>query len=122
MLGEATKVRLPPRVRNSVLIVYKKALRRWGRSEWNGYSMEKRTWIVQFHRGAIESKGNIIYPGERLSFRKFDVSRGLERLRKLISEVDPELEGIELVGRIGITSHFGDVLRKARVPSRIVPK
>jgi hypothetical protein len=28
-------------------------------------------------------------------------------------------EGIVLAGRVGITSHLGDLLRRARIPSRI---
>ena len=40
-------------------------------------------------------------------------------LRELIATINGAGDGIILVGRIGITSHFGDVLRRARIPSRI---
>ena len=46
---------------------------------------------------------------------------GLEGLRELVTRVQGTGDGIVLVGEVGVTSHFGDVLRKGRVPSRIEP-
>jgi hypothetical protein len=40
-------------------------------------------------------------------------------LRLLIPRAQHESSGIILVGQVGVTSHFGDVLRKAQIPSRI---
>ena len=47
------------------------------------------------------------------------MARGLEELRKLIKEIEGQDLGIELRGNIGITSHFGDLLRLANIPSYI---
>jgi hypothetical protein len=32
-----------------------------------------------------------------------------------------ENAGIELKGNVGITSHFGDILRNATIPSKLTP-
>jgi hypothetical protein len=47
------------------------------------------------------------------------VAEGIGALRELIAGVDGSGDGVVLVGRVGVTSHFGDLLRRARVPSRI---
>ena len=54
-----------------------------------------------------------------LKFIDFKVKQGLEALRQLIPLAEKELVGIRLIGDVGITSHFGDILRKAKIPSRI---
>jgi hypothetical protein len=82
----------------------------------------EHVWIVQLHRGATASLGNVIYPGRPGVEHRALVSDGLEALRELITALDPARDGIVLVGEVGITSHFGDVLRRARIPSRIEPQ
>ena len=46
---------------------------------------------------------------------------GLKALRDKI-RVNEKGTGIELIGEVGISSHFGDVLRQAQVPSFIKRK
>lgn len=48
----------------------------------------------------------------------FDPSLGLQRLRELIASIGRD-EGIEVTGDIGVTSHTGDLLRRAVIPSRL---
>ena len=48
--------------------------------------------------------------------RTSKTSRGLEALRSLIPALSERGDGVILVGEVGITSHFGDILRKARTP------
>lgn len=119
MLGVAEKVLLPSEVKNAVLENWKLATEKIGfvRMEWvyDG----RRVWTVQLHKGATLSHGNIIYPGKASYFHRFDVKNGIEQLRDLISEVQNTDEGIELIGNIGVTSHLGDILRKAQIPSKI---
>ncbi len=79
-----------------------------------------QVWIVQLHCGATKSSGSIIYPGNPPKYHEFNVEQGLEALRELISNVNNQSEGILLVGDVGITSHFGDVLRRAEIPSKII--
>jgi hypothetical protein len=61
----------------------------------------------------------VVHPGEAKHYHIFSVSEGIESLRELIGKVHGTEEGIVLVGRVGVTSHLGDLLRRARIPSRI---
>jgi hypothetical protein len=77
-------------------------------------------WVVQMHKGSVASTADTIVPGNPSRFQKFDVTLGLEALRALIPKVQEAGDGVLLVGDVGITSHFGDLLRRAGIPSRIV--
>lgn len=121
MTGRKKPTVLPDEIISLVQALYKQVTAKLGpvRMEWVADS--KQVWIVQFHSGATKSSGNTIYPGHVLLSHRFEVERGLEELRKLISTIQGKGEGIILVGDVGITSHFGDVLRGAEIPSRIEP-
>jgi hypothetical protein len=77
------------------------------------------TWLVQLHRGQTSSQGSVIHKGEASFYHRFDVTGGIDELRKKIAEVQGRGEGIILVGHVGVTSHLGDLLRKAEIPSRV---
>jgi hypothetical protein len=119
MTGSAGRSELPPSIIQSVRSLYRRVSKRLGpvRMEW--VTDSNRTWVVQLHRGGTQSTGNIIFPGKAKHFIRFEVQRGLEALRELVQTAKHREEGIILVGDVGITSHFGDVLRKAQVPSRL---
>jgi hypothetical protein len=110
---------LPEDVLRSVRQVYRRAAAHLGAVRFEWVHDGRKTWIVQLHRGAAASSGGVIYPGQADVYQYFEVSRGLEALRSLIAQVQGSGQGIVLVGRVGVTSHFGDVLRKAQIPSRI---
>lgn len=78
----------------------------------------KDVWVVQLNQIKISSSKSIIVEGNPNKYIKFDVTLGLEELRKTIASIDDET-GIELVGNIGITSHFGDLLRLSKTPSKL---
>lgn len=78
----------------------------------------QRLWIVQLHRGATDSQGLVIVPGDAERWVKFDVAEGLEALRLLAAEILPG-SGIELVGEVGLTSHIADLMRRAGTPARL---
>jgi hypothetical protein len=63
--------------------------------------------------------GRVIFPGEALCYHPLEIAQGIDALRELIARVEGTGDGIVLVGRVGVTSHFGDLLRRARIPSRI---
>lgn len=88
------------------------------RFEWC-YDKTGTLWIVQFHVGQSASVGNIIYPGEPQQFEAFEVNQGLEALRALVNRAKRDNFGVVLRGNVGITSHFGDLLRRNQVPSRL---
>ena len=85
------------------------------RFEWVA-DMDDRIWILQLHRGATTSFGNTIFSGNPEKWIVYPVSNGLEGLRTLIGTIK-DSTGIVLKGSVGISSHFGDVLRKAEIPS-----
>jgi hypothetical protein len=78
-----------------------------------------RTWVVQLHSGATVARGRTIYPGHARVFHRFDTSEGLPALYRLIDSIDRGTDGIILAGNIGMTSHMGDVLRRAKIPSML---
>jgi hypothetical protein len=77
-------------------------------------------WILQLQLTEVVISRSIIVQGEATRFHRFEVAQGLDDLRALIESLKPTEDGIELIGAVGITSHFGDVLRRARIPSRLV--
>ncbi len=125
MVGESGTSAIPPEVAQRVIANYQRASTALGgpvRFEWvfDG----SRLWTVQLHRGESASYGNVIFPGsddtQYISFATHD-SAGHSRineLRELIAAHQPGT-GIELVGDVGVTSHLGDILRKAGIPSFI---
>lgn len=76
-------------------------------------------WIVQINQLKHISKGNVIVKGEPVKYLDFNVKDGLIELRNLIKEIEGKNIGIRLLGNVGITSHFGDVLRQFNIPSYI---
>lgn len=120
MLGEVKLAVLPETILGGVRQLYAAATKHLGpvRMEWV-HDRDGRTWIVQLHRGQTASQGSVIHGGDAASYRRFDVTAGIDELRKLIAEVQGSGEGIILVGHVGVTSHLGDLLRKAEIPSRV---
>lgn len=116
----APDANMPEHVVDAIRNIWEKACAVFGsvRFEWC-YDKTGTVWIVQFHTGKSATIGTVIYPGEPIRFEVFDVSLGLEALRVLIERARKENFGITVRGNIGITSHFGDVLRRAKVSSRL---
>lgn len=119
MVGKKAPERLPKRVLREVESLYRDAESFLGPVRFEWVADGKMAWVVQLHRGATVSNGSVVYPGTPDEYLHFDIRRGLEELRHLIGRVGDTNKGIALVGEIGITSHFGDVLRRAKIPSRI---
>jgi hypothetical protein len=119
MQGNRPPESLPEQIKSDVMSTFMAAARILGpvRLEWvhDGTHL----WVVQLHRGAAATAGQVIYPGRATKEHRFHAKDGLEALRALTSRVKGSGEGIILVGRVGVTSHLGDVLRRARIPSRI---
>jgi hypothetical protein len=121
MQGRRAPEPIPDEVLGPVKQLYNRAATRLGpvRVEW--VYDNQCAWIVQLHRGASPGTGRTIYPGEADFYHRFKVINGIEALRLLISKVQGTGEGIILVGEVGVTSHLGDLLRRAKIPSRIEP-
>jgi hypothetical protein len=119
MIGERGPEVLSKGVARDVLALYEKAVDRLGPVRFEWVHDGRTPWIVQLHKGASPTTGRVIFPGEAARYRRFDVKLGIEELRQLIAGRRDADEGIVLVGRVGVTSHFGDLLRRARIPSHI---
>jgi len=120
MVGKVAGEKLPKVVRDSVKSTWVKASKIFGpvRFEWcsdkNGI-----IWILQLHTGKTTLVDNIIYPGKPKYFETFDTSKGLASFHKLIEEAKQDKFGIILKGNVGFTSHFGDLLWRNEIPSRL---
>jgi hypothetical protein len=75
-------------------------------------------WVLRLQLATVASLATSVYSGVPSRWHRFDPSLGLDRLRALIATVD-QGEGIELTGDVGVTSHAGDLLRRAAIPSRL---
>lgn len=80
----------------------------------------KDVWILQLNQLKESSHSNIIVEGNPSHYEEFQIEKGLENLRILINKIKNQNIGIILKGNVGITSHFGDVLRLAKIPSYIM--
>lgn len=78
-----------------------------------------KIWLVQLNQIKEKGLGTTIVVGEPTKYEKFYVEDGLEQLRSKINAIKGRDIGIELIGDVGLTSHFGDVLRQANIPSFI---
>jgi len=83
-----------------------------GGSTRNGRDSEAKRLGVKMYGGQV------IVPGEAGNWIAFDVSQGLEALRELTQDFESDC-GIELIGAVGLTSHVADIVRRARIPTRI---
>jgi hypothetical protein len=119
MLGRAGPETLPAEVTKDVRQMYERARSRLGPVHFEWVHDGHKAWIVQLHRGAALGVDQVIYPGRPRKEHRFDVHEGLEALRALVQRVAGSDDGIVLVGHVGVTSHFGDILRKAAIASRI---
>ncbi len=77
-------------------------------------------WILQLQQEAAISSGLIIVPGDVDEELSFTVSDGVSGLREFVQLVRGRRVGIRLIGNVGMTSHIADILRRERIPSRIV--
>ena len=116
--GQAPTV-LPRTVETMVRALHGDLLSRLGptRFEWAWDGEE--VWVLQLQLGSTLSYEKVIVPGDPTYVHRFKIENGLESLRDLVERIRGTGEGIILVGDVGVTSHFGDVLRRAEIPSRI---
>lgn len=118
MVGNASPVALPSDVITKIQTIYIELKSLLGEINFEWVYDGTNVWLVQLSKSTILSSSKIIYPGKVSQYISFNVNNNLEDLRNLIKKL-PVDTGIELIGRIGITSHFGDVLRNAHIPSKL---
>ena len=89
------------------------------RAEW--VHDGRASWAVQLHRGGLPASGLTIYPGVAAREHRFAVDQGIDALRELVENLRGTADGVVLVGAVGVTSHLGDILRRAKIPARLSP-
>ena len=128
MLGERAPISLPQRVMEAVSVLHREAQTKLNtpiKTEWvyDG----KQPWFVQLNRDIPQGSETvtIVEPPKGVEVEYIDhvvSSGGLEAVRDIAIEAQRSGKGIRLLGRVGITSHVGDILRRANVPSYMVPE
>lgn len=120
MLGARETSDLPTSVKRMVENLLKQLEQALGagiRIEWA--ADRDRAWVLQLHRASQGTDVGVFNPGAADVWLPFDPSEGLESLAGLIARAQKTRGGIEVTRPIGLTSHVGDLLRKAGVPGRL---
>lgn len=121
MLGAASPVRLPKSVVREVRRTASELCMKIGpvRIEWAHDG--RRCWVLQLHRVDTAVSPAMISPGDANVWLDFDPRAGLDALRAIISIAKSKGAGVRVLGRVGVTSHVGDLLRKGGIPSVFGP-
>lgn len=120
MLGEEPPTALPTEVVSAVRSTLGRLTTALGpvRIEW---AFDGRTaWVLQLHRVGAEPPSTLS-PGHASTWVEFEPKRGLAALRELVAGLSGSDTGVLVTGRVGVTSHVGDLLRKAGIPARFRP-
>ena len=121
MLGERAGGSLPEAVLLDVKALDRRLKSALGPVRFEWVHDGSQAWCVQLHVGASVSDGDVLFPGDVFDWTEFDASDGLGVLRELIARVG-DGQGILVKGDVGLTSHIADILRKAKITSRISRK
>lgn len=119
MLGRQAPQPLPSDINLKVTGVFESAKEHLGPVAFEWAFDGRDVWVLQLHQAAGVGEGSVVYAGSPSKEHRFDVREGLEALRSLAGKIAGTGEGVVLIGDVGVTSHFGDVLRKAKIPARI---
>ncbi|KQT93446.1 hypothetical protein ASG60_08065 [Methylobacterium sp. Leaf469] len=119
MLGELLPEALPTSVREAVQAAFRTAAERLGPVRFEWVHDGARLWIVQLHVGATTTLPSALVPGDASTWIDLDASTPLANLRELLDRLPPDT-GLRLTGIVNPTSHVADLLRKARVPTRVL--
>jgi hypothetical protein len=120
MLGRKEVQELPSGTIQAVKELMANAVRVVGgtlKLEW-AYDGET-VWVLQMQQVEYPVCDAVVVPGEATRFRRFDVAAGIDQFREFVAQAKAGGEGIIIVGSVGVTSHFGDILRRNGIPSRI---
>jgi hypothetical protein len=118
MLAREAPSPLPARVLDDVRRLGARAAAALGPVRFEWAHDGDRAWVLQLHLATVAASATTISPGTPARWHRFDPAQGLDRLRDLIARV-PAGEGVELTGDVGVTSHAGDLLRRAAIPARL---
>jgi len=122
MVGKRGPEVLPEDVKSKLASLYYMAEKVIGpvRLEW--VHDGKVPWVVQMHVGRVDNaRPDVIVEGASKIFERYVIDPDdLEAFRHRVDKAKADGVGLEVVGNFGLTSHIGDILRHAGVPSRRV--
>lgn len=120
MLGAEAGVELPEHVKSAVRDVLGRLREYFNtvRIEWAFDGVD--VWVLQLHKVRQGLPEGVVSPGEASEWMQFDPRDGLEALHELVEVVQLSRAGVLLTSAVGVTSHVGDILRRAGVPSKFV--
>ncbi len=75
-------------------------------------------WVVQLHLARGRLDPGVLSPGHAHRWLDYDPSEGLGRLRQLVDQAFRSRAGVLVTKKVGITSHVGDILRRAGIPGK----
>jgi hypothetical protein len=118
MLGSTVPDQLPKQLAARVRRVYRRLKALFGEIRMEWVFDGENVWVLQLQQEPAMSSDRWIVPGDvGVSFVTFRSEDGLEALRKLIQEKQNDT-GVLIEGRVGVTSHIADLLRRNRIPSK----
>jgi hypothetical protein len=119
MLGTSLPEPLPQSIVSAVSAAHAALSDRLGavRIEW--VHDGSRVWILQLHRGATDTGGDVLVPGEAAHWFDIGAQQPLAEIRAALESL-PEGAGVQIIGDIGLTSHVADVVRKRGRPARLI--
>ena len=120
MQGSQGSQRLPPDVVRDVRDLAERASWVLGPVRMEFVHDGTTAWVVQLHLTSSKYRPGIINPGvPENGWLEFDPASGLAELRDLIAVAQREGRGVRVIAPVGLTSHVGDLLRRARIPARL---
>lgn len=123
MLGARNPEALPDQVIRDVRQLAARASQALGPVRMEFVHDGQQAWVVQLHLTSSAYRPGVINPGEPANgWIDFDPALGLDRLNDLISRARTEGRGVRVISPVGITSHVGDLLRRAGLPARLEPR
>jgi hypothetical protein len=117
MLGHRGPEQLPNYVFEAGKKSYQLASKVLGPVEMEWVFDGRSIWVVQLNLSKAPHFDQLL--DHVRQWQKFDVKEGLDNLQNFVDNLDRAQDGVILVGDVGITSHFGDILRAAGLPFRI---
>lgn len=119
MLGLTPPAMIPQDVKRDIIDCVDGLAQRLGpvRIEWAHDG--SNVWVLQLHQVSQFVTRGVLCPGEAEDWIGYRPSEGLEHLRSIIDKALETSSGIEILEPVGVTSHVGDLVRKAGVPTRL---
>lgn len=118
MLGRRGPEKMPLKVVESVREVYVGISEALGAVSFEWAFDGRRVWILQLHRAEVLPDGVLVAGEPEEGWIDFAPGQPLDSLHELVAMARVQRKGILVRGRVGLTSHIGDVLRRSGVPAR----